>query len=310
MEVGSFVKVCSGSATGRIISKNNGWFSIENGLKKYRSKELELVQKSPKKSPVRSPKRATLRQRSHHRKMADVAEVAEIAKVAEIAAEVVKKSRPLQRLLSKTRGRPVENPEIKGLFYVPDAIDDISSEIDPEHFYRAGTSSNAREVVQYGRPFRYAGQKMEDIPIKPKFPEYLKDLRKIAIAYCEDLGLLPKDSEENLILFNQCIINKYRPGQKIGAHVDSLSYGKLVACFSIENGIAINFTLADGTSSVKREVYIDKNSLYIMSGPSRYKWTHEIRGRLNDVINGLRQARGTRTSITFRSNEDDTESLI
>lgn len=41
--------------------------------------------------------------------------------------------------------------------------------------------------------------------------------------------------------------------------------------------------------------------LLILSGPARYDWTHEIPARKSDVINGARQPRRRRVSLTFRA---------
>ena len=38
-----------------------------------------------------------------------------------------------------------------------------------------------------------------------------------------------------------------------------------------------------------------------MSGDSRYKWKHEMRGLKTDTVDGKKIKRGVRTSITFRS---------
>ena len=62
--------------------------------------------------------------------------------------------------------------------------------------------------------------------------------------------------------------------------------------FSFGSDISINFT----KNSVEKEVLIEKESLYIMSGESRYKWKHEIKQRKYD--NGIPRKR--RISVTFR----------
>jgi alkylated DNA repair dioxygenase AlkB len=41
--------------------------------------------------------------------------------------------------------------------------------------------------------------------------------------------------------------------------------------------------------------------LLILSGEARYDWTHEIPARKSDVINGARQPRTRRVSLTFRT---------
>lgn len=191
---------------------------------------------------------------------------------------------------------------IPGLFYFQDLIDgsEIFDQIDKSHYFKAGTSATAREVIQYGKPFIYQGQKKDDVPVRMEFPEYLAKLRKLAIEKCLELKLIEKSSET---LFNQCIINKYEPGQKISAHVDAPSYGPLVACFSILSGITIVFKKSEET----KNFYVEDGSLYVMSGESRWDWTHEIKGVKTDTTTyGVKEKRSTRISITFRSNENKT----
>lgn len=47
---------------------------------------------------------------------------------------------------------------------------------------------------------------------------------------------------------------------------------------------------------IEKELYVQKDSLYIMSGESRYSWTHEMPTRKNDND----KPRSRRVSITFR----------
>lgn len=206
----------------------------------------------------------------------------------------------------------------RGLYYIENIIngDKIFKEIDPEHYYSVGSAKNSRQVIQYGRPFLYQGQSSEDVPIRLEQPEYIKELRTIAIKQCLENKLIKGDIDEILDskLFNQCIINKYEPGQKISAHTDLASYGKIVACFSILSSINISFNKKkcakddeDDENNVI-DLYVKKNSLYIMSGEVRYNWTHEIRGVKTDLIklksgSFSRIKRSTRISITFRTNE-------
>ena len=41
--------------------------------------------------------------------------------------------------------------------------------------------------------------------------------------------------------------------------------------------------------------------LLILSGEARYDWTHEIPAHKSDMINGARQPRTRRVSLTFRT---------
>jgi alkylated DNA repair dioxygenase AlkB len=64
------------------------------------------------------------------------------------------------------------------------------------------------------------------------------------------------------------------------------------------------------STSDTQDVYVEDGSLYIMSGPARWNWTHEIKGLKTDIIDGKRVKRNTRISITFRSNNEDTSNVF
>jgi len=213
-------------------------------------------------------------------------------------------------LRNKNLLKVVKFPNPSGLFYIKDVINgsQIHKSIDRTHYFRAGISQTAREVIQYGKPFIYQGQSKDDVPIRMVFPDYIKKLRQLAIRKCELLDLVPFGSHTNRKLFNQCIINKYEPGEKIGGHIDAPSYGQIIACFSILSGITMVFKNRSTSDII--DVYVEDGSLYIMSGPSRWDWTHEIKGVKKDIIDGKVIKRSTRISITFRSNTEDTTNVF
>ena len=92
--------------------------------------------------------------------------------------------------------------------------------------------------------------------------------------------------------WNQCIINRYLPGQGIGAHIDVKSYGDHIVCFTLGSGREMEFTRDDDNYCL----YTEPRSAYVMSGDSRYKWKHQMRLRKSD--SGV--SRSVCYSITFR----------
>lgn len=62
-----------------------------------------------------------------------------------------------------------------------------------------------------------------------------------------------------------------------------------------------------------RSIYLKSKSLLIMSGESRYNWTHGITPRKFDMINTVDGpdivSRGTRISVTFRRVVQNCESI-
>jgi alkylated DNA repair dioxygenase AlkB len=112
--------------------------------------------------------------------------------------------------------------------------------------------------------------------------------------------LLLKLKLENMIpgtIFNQVIVNKYEPGQGISPHIDNPIFGGHIGCFTVGGGCEIIFSKQNQT----RNLYVEPDSLYIMSGSTRWEWTHEIKRIRLDNFEGEYIKRQTRISLTFRS---------
>lgn len=107
----------------------------------------------------------------------------------------------------------------------------------------------------------------------------------------ETMADLPED------YFNQCIINRYLPGQGISAHVDANAYGHTIACFTFGSGAVMWFT----RPGQHYDQYVEPDSLYIMQNEARYGWKHEMPARKSDQVDGEKKLRGVRWSITFRA---------
>jgi alkylated DNA repair dioxygenase AlkB len=174
----------------------------------------------------------------------------------------------------------IEYENILGLFYIEDVITDhdLLNKIDVEENWKPiTTSQNSRLVKHYGYEYNY---KVTNLNRRiPDIPEYLLPLKQSLVDYCKEL--FDKDID-----FNQCIINNYYTGQSISKHIDSKVFGDIIGCYSIGDGI-MRFSL----DNVKHDLHIKSNSLYIMSGDSRYKWSHEM----------LKNKHSRRVSITFRT---------
>jgi len=196
-----------------------------------------------------------------------------------------------------------------GLIYIPNAldqvyIDELLYHLNISNEWEAvGEGKNSRKVVQYGYKYNYTaggndsrGNLNQQSEAAKPFPEIIKTLRDIMIDHItEDSG--PPTGET----FNQCIINKYEPGQGIGPHIDSLAYGAVIGCFTIVTGIGdspgIVELLHPTNSKTKYPIITMPGSLYVMTGDSRYKWKHQMVARKTDD----RRKRATRISVTFRS---------
>tara|TARA_B100001093_G_C26732635_1_gene972942 strand:+ start:226 stop:837 length:612 start_codon:yes stop_codon:yes gene_type:complete len=100
---------------------------------------------------------------------------------------------------------------------------------------------------------------------------------------------------------NQIIINKYEPGEGIGAHRDHYPiFDNDIATLSLGSEYIMEFkNRSDKTKSLSINLPI--GSLLVFGDDARYNWTHEIKKRKSDIIVGKKQNRGARISITFRT---------
>lgn len=135
----------------------------------------------------------------------------------------------------------------------------------------------SRRVQHYGYEYSY-------------FPPYgvkkTKEIPKLFLNYINKIN--PK--------FNQVIVNEYLPGQGIGKHTDhKLFFNDMICSLSLGSP-----TIIFRKGENREEIFLKNKSLLIMSGESRWKWTHEIPQRKGDAINGNYIERQTRISLTFR----------
>jgi alkylated DNA repair dioxygenase AlkB len=180
---------------------------------------------------------------------------------------------------------------LKGLYYIPNFITPEESELFQADLLSnpnwVGVSSNptSRKVIQYGYTYPYTGGTLQ--PTTP-IPELYQSLIPRFNAFIKE------NIDDQDVPFDQLIINQYLSGQGIAAHIDhTIKFGAIIACVSLGSGIEITFTRT-GYDAVK--IYVEPNSLYIMSDEARYLWKHAIAQRKSD--NNC--SRGTRISLTFR----------
>ncbi|CAJ0966690.1 unnamed protein product [Ranitomeya imitator] len=119
-----------------------------------------------------------------------------------------------------------------------------------------------RRVKHYGYEFRYDNNNVDkDQPL----PEGLPALCKILLRRCLNQGLIKN-------MPDQLTINQYEPGQGIPPHIDTHSaFEDEITSLSLGSEIVMDFRHPDGTSV---PVMVPQRSLLVMSGESRYLWTH------------------------------------
>lgn len=224
-----------------------------------------------------------------------------------------------------------------GLFYIPNSIpagidDELWQCLRDAEWAAVSTGKKSRKVLHYGYAYNYT-KRSALLPTAP-LPEILDHLRLSLIATVESLIAEGKIAEQNPNLtFDQCIVNKYEPGQGIGSHCDSNAFDSIIGCFTFCVHTDGNVTIINPPNMSPGEmlflyprdllvpaytVATEHGSLYIMSGDARTVWEHQMVGRTVDMIPapntppipttpltpGTKQKRvprATRISITFRS---------
>ena len=86
----------------------------------------------------------------------------------------------------------------------------------------------------------------------------------------------------------QVIVTRYPRGGSLGAHIDSDTFGPIVAGVSLEAEWPILYSLRRGYD---RAIPLPVLSAYVMTGPAREDWFHRVPPNWNDE----------RISLTFRT---------
>jgi alkylated DNA repair dioxygenase AlkB len=97
--------------------------------------------------------------------------------------------------------------------------------------------------------------------------------------------------------YDQCIINRYLPGEGISPHIDSNIFADEICTLSIGSKCIMYFTK---DTNVK-QVILKPCSLIIMKEDARTDWKHGILARKSNLIHRLRKKRETLYTITMRT---------
>jgi hypothetical protein len=203
-------------------------------------------------------------------------------------------------------------PEVPGLILVRDFITDEEHE---QHLARMEEEEEKSLAVlkhslrhwgfsytDSGAPIRFRTWR----PVEP-FPEWTTGLvsrLKVQLPnFFEALEVSGPDRELVDVGFpNQLVGNWYKPGQGIADHVDEPDIvGRCLATLSLESTIVMDFKHL--SSRRIHSLPLPPKSLLIMTGASRYQWTHGIAFRKTDRHVSLGPEpipRLPRCSLTFR----------
>lgn len=152
------------------------------------------------------------------------------------------------------------------------------------------TSPKSRQVIHYGQVYDYKIR-----------TENHKNTELVAHSFTPSINqlvdLVYKKYPFIKGKLQQGIANQYRPGEGINKHIDDVGkYADFICCFTIGSGALMVFE----KNGIKKELYVEPGSLYIMSGEARYEWSHCLPARKSDMVDGEKVVRGRRVSLTFR----------
>jgi alkylated DNA repair dioxygenase AlkB len=133
-----------------------------------------------------------------------------------------------------------------------------------------------RRVVSFGYHYDFNGGGLKEAA---PLPPFLVPVRERAAAFA---GLAP----DRLV---HTLITEYRPGTSIGWHRDRPNYDDVIGV-SLSSPCTFRLRRKRGTGWERAAIRLDRRSVYLMQGPSRWEWEHSI-----PAVDDLRY------SITFRS---------
>ena len=177
------------------------------------------------------------------------------------------------------------HPAIEGLQYVPNYLDAATHDALIASVDRHPWLQSADRGVQiYGYRYHHPTQSMCQIGDLPPWAAGL------AARLCRD-GFVSSTP-------NQVVVNDYRPGAGILAHVDQAAFGDTVASVSLGSSCVMKFSRTKTERS--HEILLEPQSLLVLSGEARWEWCHGIPARTADTWQQQERPRGRRVSVTFR----------
>ena len=136
-----------------------------------------------------------------------------------------------------------------------------------------------RRVVPFGFRHDYSGGGLQTAE---PMPDFLLPLRERAAAFAG----LPPDR------LAHALVTEYRPGTSIGWHRDRPHYDDVIG-ISLSSPCTFRMRRKHDAGWERASLRVDRRSIYLMRGPSRWEWEHSI-----PAVEALRY------SITFRSMRD------
>ncbi|MCS6815287.1 MAG: alpha-ketoglutarate-dependent dioxygenase AlkB [Cyanobacteria bacterium] len=179
--------------------------------------------------------------------------------------------------------------DVPGLKYVADFITeldelDLLAAVDAEPWL----TDLKRRVQHYGYRYDYKARKVDPSMHLGSLPGWAQSLaaRLVADGYMSTP--------------DQLIVNEYEPGQGIAPHVDCVTcFGSVVCSITLGSQCMMELSAVNGEGT--RSLLLERCSLVVLAGESRYEWRHAIARRKTDKIGDQMLPRNRRVSLTFRT---------
>ena len=169
-------------------------------------------------------------------------------------------------------------------FISPQEESELSNFLDKQNF---GTVTGGWSALNFGEPYRYTGSptpKSQNTPVS--VPDPIKKVMDRIRSNYQDCHI------------NQCTINKYSNNSaQLSEHSDNESTIRPESnIFTVSLGAQRDLTFRDITTGGEKVVTAESRSLYFMSQPSQFLWTH----RMDPADNRDDSSSEVRYSLTFR----------
>ena len=217
-------------------------------------------------------------------------------------------------------------PPIPGLFIPPVFLtQELEDEIAGQCMRLYFEDRDVNQIMLFGRTVSSAEGDEDDIdermgkglpPFLISLLHHLSEILKPWIpGTVHALLFPPRDAPPRA---RQAILNLYRPGEGITAHVDLLNrFDDGIIGVSFQSGCVMTFDkgapddgrkprdASDPDARNRWDLYLPERSILVLSADARYLWTHGIPARMHDLVqdnhgDACLIERGIRLSITFR----------
>lgn len=180
-----------------------------------------------------------------------------------------------------------EPSQIPGLRYVPGWLEPTEqSKLLASIDALPWSDALSRRVQHYGYRYDYGRRGVDVKPLGPLPEPFAALARRLCDEHIMDE------------LAQQVIVNEYLPGQGIAAHIDCLPcFGPQIVSVSLGSGCAMTFK----SDLYDTSLYLEPGSLLSLQDLARDAIKHGIPRRKSDMVQGQRQPRARRVSLTFRT---------